>query len=247
MCQTRTHMKSGVNVIIEAIDVLSELFVREVVEIIDQARNKNRCAGLAISGGSVADRFLPSLCQLGEGLEHLEIFWCDERAVPVTDSQSNYHQAKQLWFDPAGLSLARVFPMFQGTDLEQAAMDYELVLRKRAERPLDLVLLGLGPDGHIASLFPGSAILGSRRWVEPVYQAPKPPPERVTLTLNLLASTPHVVVAAFGESKASVVAGALTNDSDLPLAQLLRQAPHAVLFLDHAAASKLPSTGSTQY
>lgn len=241
MCQSRSNMKSGVSIIVDAIDVLSAMFLREVDVVVQRAKSENERARLAISGGSVADHFLPALCRLGDSAEHVDVFWCDERAVPLTDPQSNYRQAKELWFDPAGFSLARVFPMFHGASLEQCAIDYERLLRQRPSQPLDLVLLGLGPDGHIASLFPTSSTLESTRFVEPVYQSPKPPPERLTLTLDLLAQAPHIVIAAFGASKAAVLGEALTEGCDLPVARLINRAAKVTLFLDPAAAGKLPA------
>lgn len=239
MCQSRSNMKSGVSIVVEAIDVLSEMFLREVEVVAQRAKTENERGRLAISGGSVAEHFLPALCHLGGAAEYVEVFWCDERAVPLTDAQSNYRQAKELWFDPSGFSSACVFPMFHGASLELSAVDYERLLRQRPAPPLDLVLLGVGPDGHIASLFPTSPTLESTRFVEPVYGAPKPPSERLTLTLELLAQAPRIVIAAFGESKAAVLAEALTDGCDLPVARLIDRAAKVTLFLDPAAAGKL--------
>jgi 6-phosphogluconolactonase len=106
---------------------------------------------------------------------------------------------------------------------------------------LDLVLLGMGPDGHVASLFPGHALLGeTTRNVATVLDSPKPPPRRLTLTLPVLTAARVVVIGAFGASKAGIVRRAIEEaDSRLPAALVARGAARAVWLLDAAAASQL--------
>ena len=230
-------MVERVKVVVDTVDELSRRFTELLQSTVQNA--VQRRARLALAGGSVAERFLPRLSVVSGLSEHLEIFWCDERAVPLSDPLSNFRLARELWFEPAHFPPDQLFPLRPADDLEQAAVHYEQLLRSAADPPLDLVLLGVGPDGHIASLFPGDATLSSERWVEPVYGAPKPPPHRLTMTLTLLAQAPRVVVAAFGRSKAEVIAQALLPHSELPLALLLRRARHTELYLDHEAASAL--------
>ncbi|HTJ61431.1 MAG TPA: 6-phosphogluconolactonase, partial [Candidatus Saccharimonadales bacterium] len=128
-------------------------------------------------------------------------------------------------------------------DPERAARDYAETLRFVLGSPpvLDLALLGVGEDGHIASLFPGRPALHA---IEPhvlVEEAsPKPPPLRLTLSLDVLAGAREVIVAAFGTPKAAAMAEALQDpESELPLALLLRRAPRATVMLDEEAASAL--------
>jgi 6-phosphogluconolactonase len=124
--------------------------------------------------------------------------------------------------------------------LDRAARDYERTMSHRLGAPpaLDLALLGVGPDGHVCSLFPGHPLLGEeRRFVAPVFDSPKPPPWRLTLTLPALAAARLVVVAAFGAAKAPVMREALRDPaSRLPVALVLRRAQAALVLLDPAAA-----------
>ena len=128
-------------------------------------------------------------------------------------------------------------------DTERAASDYADALRETLGEPptLDVALLGVGEDGHVASLFPGRGTLHAKdSLVLVVDDAPKPPRQRLTLSLQVLASARGVVVGAFGSAKSAAVTDALRNpDSTLPLASLLRRASHATLLLDERAAGDL--------
>jgi 6-phosphogluconolactonase len=200
---------------------------------------------LALSGGSVATTFLPILAARARvDWSATDVFFADERAVPPGDPESNYGLARSLWFDPAGVPAGRVHRMpADRPDLEQAAASHEQELRRLVgdDAVLDLVLLGLGPDGHVASLFPGHPLLEeTARRVAAVTDSPKPPPCRLTLTLPVLTAARLVVIGAFGEGKAAVVADALTNhESSLPAALVTRAAARVLWLLDDAAARKL--------
>lgn len=196
---------------------------------------------IALAGGSVAQVFLPALAQAPLDVHALEVFFCDERAVPLDHPDSNFKLTKELWFDPASVPAARVHPLYGEQALERVAHDYEQVLRRRPDRPLDVVLLGMGPDGHIASLFPGHAALGSARWVEVVRDAPKPPAQRLTMTLPLLLRAGHIFLAAFGAEKAPALARALSGDGALPVASLLARAQRSTVLVDASLAEQLPA------
>ena len=198
---------------------------------------------VALPGGSVADVFFPHLARLPLDWGRVSFFWGDERAVPPTHPDSNYAAAKARWLDPAGVPASSVFRMpADAPDLDRAAADYEAVLLQQCGNPprLDLALLGVGPDGHVCSLFNGHPLLEEdTRWVAAIDDSPKPPPRRLTLTLPTLAAARLVVVAATGAAKAAVVKAAQEQpESQLPLALVTRRAERVVYLLDLAAAGK---------
>jgi len=196
---------------------------------------------VALSGGSVATTFFPRLASLALDWSRCDFFWADERAVAPDDPESNFGVARKLWFDAAGVPAASIHRMIaeEHDDLDAAAARYAEILTAIADEPprLDYVILGVGPDGHVASLFPGHALLAeTRRSVVGVNDSPKPPPHRLTLTMPVLTSASRVVVSAFGTSKAAVMHEAIADPrSALPVAIVLRQAPRALVLLDRAA------------
>jgi 6-phosphogluconolactonase len=217
----------------------------EIAALTAGAASERRPLALAISGGSVATTFFPAWAA-GRVVDwtSTHVFWADERAVAPTDPESNYGLARSLWLDPAGAPATSIHRMpADEPDLEQAARDYADTIA-RVVGPagvLDLVLLGIGPDGHVASLFPGHVLLTeTSRGVAAVTDSPKPPPRRLTLTLPLLTTARAVVIGAFGAGKAAIVREAVTDPaSRLPAALVARGARRAIWLLDPGAASEL--------
>ena len=195
---------------------------------------------VAIPGGSVASTMLPPLAGVAVDWARIDIFWIDERAVPPDHPESNYGLAQALLLAPVSVPASRVHRMpAELADLEQAARLSAGELRSVAGDPprLDLALVGVGEDGHVASIFDvGAGGLTSPAPVAAVYDARKLPARRLTLTLPVLADAARVVVAAFGASKAAVMREALDNRSAaLPIAALLRSAPSSLVLLDRDA------------
>jgi 6-phosphogluconolactonase len=199
---------------------------------------------VALPGGSVATAFFPRLARVPFDWSRTEFFWGDERAVPPSDPESNYGLARSLWLEPAAVPAERIHRMDADTpDPQGAAASYAAELVRVLGTPprLDFVLLGVGPDGHVCSLFPGHALLREqRRWVAPIENAPKPPSRRLTATLPLLTNAELVVVAALGIAKAEVLREAIEQPaSSLPLALVMRATRRTVVLIDAAAASSL--------
>jgi len=199
---------------------------------------------LALPGGSVATSFFPRLARVPFDWSRTDFFWGDERAVPPDHPDSNYAAARSLWLTPAGVPEASVHRMkAEEPDLGEAAADYARELAGVAGSPprLDLVLLGVGPDGHVCSLFAGHPVLGLRdRAVAVVEDSPKPPPRRLTLTLPAVTGAALVIVVALGRGKAEIIRAALEDaGSALPVALVARQARRATFLLDAEAASLL--------
>ena len=183
--------------------------------------------------------------------DRMHIFWGDERCVPLNDSRSNARLAKEAWLDRVPIPADQIHPLNCAEDPAAAARQYEAQLREFfAGQPpiLDLVLLGLGEDGHTASLFPGTAVLKeSERWAAPVY-LDGADLYRVTLTAPLINQAAVVAFLVAGGAKAGVLREVLHGPrapARLP-AQLI-QPPHGELLwlTDLAAAGSLARDGST--
>lgn len=200
---------------------------------------RGRC-DLALPGGRSPAGLLRALAG-GAGLAtsdwaRVQVWFADERAVPPDHPESNARLAVELLVRPAGIPPANVHRMrADAEDLAAAAREYEAAL----PRPLDLVLLGIGEDGHVASLFPGSALVHEHvRRVAAVLDSPKPPGRRLTLTPRALAEARSLVVLGVGSEKAEAVARALegaATPAEVP-ARLVRDREW---WLDRKAAALL--------
>lgn len=170
----------------------------------------------------------------------LEILFADERAVPPDDPDSNYRLVKETLLAGLRIPEAQVHRMRgEADDLEAAAREYETHLTQ----PLDLLLLGVGEDGHVASLFPGSPLLEERtRRVAVVYDSPKPPPRRLTITPRVMSEAYKLMVIATGADKAAAVAAALARDGSVVRCPA-RLAAETFWYLDRDAASLVSPLG----
>jgi len=220
---------------------LIERLVREFSAEATRAIAERGFFAIALPGGSVAINCFPTLATLPLDWRQLQCFWVDERAVAPSDPESNYAAAQEFWLRPAGVPGTSIHRMpADGPDLDAAAAEYSKELTGVLGSPgrLDFVLLGVGPDGHVASLFPRhEALAREDRLVAAVLDAPKPPPRRLTLTLPALASAARVVVVAFGEEKSEALREAVEQDDSLqPLARVLRRTRRPLVLADRSAA-----------
>jgi 6-phosphogluconolactonase len=177
--------------------------------------------------------------------DRVRFFFGDERCVPPDHERSNYRMAREALFDPLKIPAAHVLRMKGEADPARAARDYEVAIRRRfAGRPprFDLTLLGLGEDGHTASLFPGTAALAERRRLVAANDVPKFSEWRLTLTFRALNAARRVVFLVSGREKASAAAKILKKERgyrDLPAAGVSPSRGTLLWLLDEAAASKL--------
>lgn len=190
-----------------------------------------RIAGphVAISGGGTYAQLFPRWIGRSE-LCGVSFFPADERLVPIDDPASNWGQARRLLFDPLGRS----------SDLDhfaRSAEQYGRLLRAKLGDPVrfDSVFLGVGEDGHTASLFPGGAELADER--SPVLEtlSPQPPARRVTLGLATLWAARSLIAVASGAAKRSVVQRLLDGDRSLPITLALAGHPAPLLILERSA------------
>lgn len=170
---------------------------------------------LAVPGGRTPARLFALLA--GEfaarfDAPRLELLFADERAVPPEDPASNYRLARESLIDPLRIPQGSVRRMRgEADDLDAEADRYEAFVAE----PLDLLVLGIGEDGHVASLFPSSPLIAERRRrVAAVGDAPKPPPRRLTLTARAIAEARAVLVLATGADKSRAAARALAPGGD---------------------------------
>jgi 6-phosphogluconolactonase len=184
-------------------------------------------ASCALSGGATALIFLPALLAARVNWPKITVFWADERAVPPDDPESNYGLAERMLLTPLGRKGPRTMRMsFEFPSLWEAASNYDAVLARELNgRPLDLAILGIGDDGHVASLFPGhEAVREDNSRVVAVEDAPKNPKRRLSLTMRYLLQTSDIWIVAVGARKLPVLQTALSKTQRVtPLDVLLQQ------------------------
>jgi 6-phosphogluconolactonase len=204
-------------------------------------------ASWALAGGSTPRRAYELLARDHAALpwDRIHVFWGDERCVPPDHADSNFAMARRALLDRVAIPPANVHRVRGELAAEGAALDYERELRgffgDVAFAAFDVVLLGVGEDGHTASLFPGHpALAETTRWAVPVETAAKPPRWRVSLTLPVLCAARDVFVLAAGAGKRAVVA-AVRTDADSAAraypAAAVRPAGRLVWLVDDAAAA----------
>ncbi|HEY3236425.1 MAG TPA: 6-phosphogluconolactonase, partial [Polyangiaceae bacterium] len=220
------------------LEQLSGAAAAEFCRVAREAVAERGSCAVALSGGSTPRRLFQLLADepyLGQvDWSHIEIFWSDERAVEPNSPDSNFKMAKDALLDRLRLAPRQVHRMqAERSDCDAAALDYEKEIASvlsgggvpsESTPAMDLVLLGMGPDGHTASLFPETAALvETRRWVV-ANQVPKLGAERMTMTAPYLNSSRHVFFLVSGADKAETLRRVLEGPSvprELP-AQLIR-------------------------
>lgn len=201
-----------------------------VARALRESLGGERRASLALSGGSTPGPVYRELTKREVPWERVDFYFVDERFVPPDHPDSNYLLAEEALFKPLGVPPQHIFRM-QGerVDRDQAARDYEKVLPP----VLDVVVLGMGEDGHTASLFPGHAALEEKERRVLAVVGPKPPPWRLTLTLPVLRSARKVLGLVSGAGKRDMVRRVLAGE-DLPAAKVER----TQWMMDRAAAGQ---------
>ncbi len=235
-----THREPAV--FVASIPALAERFAGHCAAAAREARAARGRFSLVLPGGSVAERFLPALAAADLEWDCVDVFFADERCVPPDSTDSNISAVTRWLLPGIRTGVPRVHRMEgEHPDSYRAAREYADMLHSvlGALPILDMALLGVGEDGHVASLFPDRPSLHALDSLVLVEDdAPKPPARRLTLSLEVLARAREVVVGAFGAAKSAAVADALVNPaSTLPLALLLHAAKHTTLLLDEDAAA----------
>jgi 6-phosphogluconolactonase len=237
-------------------DRLAEIAAAKLLVRLNEAQSERGSASIVLTGGRVASRVYSvvatSPARDSVDWSRVDMWWGDERFLPAGDPERNETQARVALLDQLALDHARVHPMpsagpaFADPEAAAAAYAEELAAAARpgtARLPrFDLLLLGVGEDGHVASIFPEHPAVYETRPVAGVRGSPKPPPMRITLTLPAINTAAEVWLVAAGSEKATAVGAALTGEAgpvQLPAAGV-RGVERTLWLLDRAAASDVP-------
>lgn len=225
-------------------DALSaaEASAAHILQLLQSALVGNRHATLAISGGSTPKLMFTAMAKAGFDWKHVHLFFVDERAVPPDHEQSNYRMADEYLIRPAKIRHVHRIP----SELEpkQAAKRYASDVREHfqigdGELPhFDVMHLGVGPDGHTASLFPGEPLVEDRQGIAAAVYVEKIPQWRITLLPGVLLAARNMVVVAAGPDKKEALQHVLREPFSpltYPAQILIRQSRKPVFFVDKAA------------
>ncbi len=236
--------------IYDSSDELALSVAHDFVDYLKTCRKERQLQGdvprlnIAVAGGFVTNTVLPALAELADQFDWstVRLFWVDERFVPAMHPDRNDADAFRSFLPFLPGIETHPMPVDSGQGLSVARRDYEedwdMLM---ANTFLDAVVLGMGPDGHIASLFPHHADIEDTRRVAAIDHSPKPPPQRLSLTLPVLLQARKIWVCAAGETKAHAVAEAWMGAPvrDIP-ASAFATVAHAAWYLDEDAAALLP-------
>ena len=231
-----------------------------IVRQLTHAREQRGIAHLALSGGTTPGATYRLLGAEPSELSGVEIWFADERCVAPEDPESNYRLAAETLLEPAGLAPARVHRMqgelgpsaglnlmldrfrFRLGETSAGAAQYAEELSAHLPQEeglpvLDLIVLGIGPDGHVASLFPGAETLDApaEALCLGIEDSPKPPPERITLSLSVIRAARSCLLLATGAGKGDAVSAMLAEPSRHVPASMLRRERLSVIVDDAAA------------
>ncbi len=227
---------------------------RLVTRLVD-AQSNGRIASVSLTGGRIAAAVYRTIAdspaRSAVDWSRVDLWWSDERFLPDGDPERNETQAREALLDAVRPEPTRVhaMPADHGQGAEQAAADYAADLAKAAQPGdalgvpvFDLMMFGVGPDGHVASLFPEQPALHERnRSVVAVHGAPKPPPTRITMTMPVLSRTAEVWFVVSGHDKASAVRLALSGAGEMQIPAAGPKGRSRTLWLlDNDAAAEVP-------
>lgn len=230
--------------VLRDVEDLRDAALAEVLTSAAAAIARDGTFHLALAGGSTPRALYAALAGSEAEFARWVLYFGDERCVPPDDARSNYAMARGAWLGVSPHAPTRVHRMRGEDPPERAALAYERGLRAALGEPprLDLVLLGLGTDGHTASLFPGSPALAERERLVVTAEAPVTPVRRLTLTLPALHAARALLFLVQGSDKAPALRAVLAAEEDsppLPARQVARGAARVTWLVDRDAAGDL--------
>lgn len=215
-------------------DELARAAARSWLEEIESASRAGKPHCVALSGGRIAQKFFAATVEQAKNravsLGNVHFFWTDERCVPPADAESNFRLANDLLFKPLNISndhihrLRAEMPSSEALEIAVAELRQFAPPDENDQPVLDLVLLGMGEDGHVASLFPDST--GTNEGISVpflgVENSPKPPPRRISLSYAALKAAKNLWILASGTGKAAVLRESLAPGGRTPLARVIQ-------------------------
>jgi 6-phosphogluconolactonase len=225
-------------VVVDSAAEAAEAAAARLRTAIEDARRARGAAHVALAGGTTPRRTYELLAAEVDDWSGVEVWFGDERAVGPDDPESNYRMASETLLREGGGPTVHRIEGERGPEEAAAAYAAELGERLPIEGGvpmLDLALQGLGPDGHTASLFPGNPAVQATGTCVAVHDAPKPPPDRITLTVPMLRAARSIVFLATGSEKADAV-GHLLAGPDPAVPSSLLDGERTELIADRAAA-----------
>lgn len=221
--------------------VVADEVAKDLFEHVRRLLSNQAVVHIALTGGTVGIASLAA-CRNYDfenlDLNRLHIWWGDERFVSVDSLDRNAVQARNSWLKHIALPAANIheFPASEDMVLEQAAFIFNEYFENAAVT-FDVMLMGMGPDGHVASIFPGKKAGDSTASVEAEPDSPKPPPQRLTFTYKVINSAKQIWFTVAGADKAEAVASVFEDDAcELPAAQISGK-EKTVWYIDQTAAS----------
>jgi 6-phosphogluconolactonase len=232
-------------------DELAQAVASAWLDEIEAANRTGKSYCVALSGGRIAQKFFASVVEqararkMGDGdtpslPNNVHFFWADERCVPPDDAESNFAIARKFLFAPLKIGDAQIHRI-RGEDSPEAAATAasteitQIAPLNEAGQPiLDIIFLGMGEDGHVASLFPSEpdVLISDRAIYRAVKKSPKPPPNRVTLGYAVIAAAKQVWVLVSGTGKEAALRESLLSKGRTPLARVTQFKTHAKIFSD---------------
>jgi 6-phosphogluconolactonase len=225
-------------------DELAQAVASAWLDEIEAANRAGKPHCVALSGGRIAQKFFAATveqaktCAVSFGRVHF--FWADERCVPPDDAESNFAIARKFLFAPLKIADEQIHRI-RGEDSPEAAakaasaeISKIVPLNENGQPVLDLIFLGMGGDGHVASLFPGEpdVLISDRAIYRAVKDSPKPPPNRVTLGYAAIAAAKRVWVLVSGTGKEAALRESLISKGRTPLARVTQFKTHTIIFSD---------------
>lgn len=239
-------MKSNISVrTYPNLDELCEASKQFFIKIANEAIQQRGRFLVALSGGKTPMKLYEKLANEKLDWSSVHFFWGDERCVPVEDPGNSYGQAKKVWFDK--ISVTNIHRIHSELEPVEAATEYAITLKEYSESQLDwprfdLVLLGMGDDGHTASLFPGSPVEIDSATIAVVANYQDRPANRVTLTQNVINDARCIFFLVAGAGKAATLTKVLSDTYvpvELPAQRIDPKDGQVIWFVDEAAAGQL--------